>query len=267
MRLAKIFKQKKIISIKLLMVGFLFTATFITTSAAISAPRLNLFPRDVTEHIGNTGRVAKNMETNLKDAIADLETQMKLYDASGCEGSSDPGCTEIAKQMGDRYQGMLNVMKKHLPEMKQSIMATNKGIQKNLRQELGKKSSPSDIQRMLSKSSKPKVFNGRFSLSRRFAKYNDLISSGSKSSLASLASEIYLDSNEVLKMIDIMEAEMAQQETVLQIGNMYGTLTPEMTNTVSSIKSVIFGEEEGGQYLPDASNPEDGGFHSPLEME
>jgi len=241
---------------------------FSVSSFAASAPRLNLFPRDVTEHLSNTGNAAKAMENNLKDVIKGLDTQMKLHKASGCDGSTDPGCDEIAKQMSGHYQKMLNVLKESLPEMKHSIKATNRGIQKNLRKEIGKKTSPADIQRMLSKSNKPKVFKGRFSLSSRFAKYHSMISSGSQSSLATLAAEIYLDSNEVLKMIDLMEAEMAQQETIIKLGSMYGTITPEMTNTVDAVKSVIFGEEDSENAgLPDTVESETGTFQSPLEMD
>jgi hypothetical protein len=238
-----------------------------TAAYADTAPRLNLFPKDVTEYLSNTGSVAKTMETDLKGVIAGLETQMKLYEASGCSGSEDPGCAEIAKQMGQHYKEMLQVMKQSLPEMKQSVIATNRGIEKNLRQELGDKTTPADIQRLLGKAAEPKVFKGRFSLSSRFAKYHQLISTGNKDTLATLAAEIYLDSGEVIKMIDLMEAEIAQQETIIQLGGMYGTLTPEMANTVEAVKSVIFGEDEGETALPEAPKGESGAYRSPLEME
>lgn len=243
------------------------TLLIATIALADSAPRLNLFPRDVTEYLSNTGSVAKSMETDLKGVISGLETQMNLYEASGCGGSEDPGCAEIAKQMGEHYKEMLHVMKESLPEMKQSVMATNRGIEKNLRKELGGKTTPADIQRLLGKASEPKVFKGRFSLSSRFAKYHKMISVGNKDTLATLASEIYLDSAEVIKMIDLMEAEIAQQETIIQLGGMYGTLTPEMANTVESVKTVIFGEDEGEFSLPEAPAGDAGVFHSPLEMD
>jgi hypothetical protein len=238
------------------------------TVFADSAPRLNLFPKDVTEYLSQTGTVAKSMETDLKGVISGLETQMKLYQASGCSGSDDPGCAEIAKQMGDRYNEMLQVMKASLPEMKQSVTATHNGIEKNLRKELGEKTTPADIQRLLGKAAEPKVMKGRFSLSSRFAKYHQLISSGNQDTLASLAAEIYLDSGEVMKMIDMMDAEIAQQQTIIKLGGMYGTLTPQMANTVEAVKNVIFGEDEGENALPTAPPaPNAGGFQSPLEMQ
>lgn len=240
---------------------------FITGSFAASAPRLNLFPRDVAEHLSNTGQTAKAMENRLKEVITGLDTQMRLYQASGCEGSIDPGCEEIAKQMGEHYQEMLTIMQESLPEMKHSVVATNKAIQSNLRKELGKKTTPAGIQKMLSSKSKPKVVNGRFSLSKRFAKYHALIRAGNGNSLVKLAAEIYLDTSEVIKMIDLMEAEMTRQETIISLGRMYGTITPEMTNTVESVKSVIFGEPESETALPKAMGEKEDGFHSPLALD
>ncbi len=244
----------------LLIVFFLATMTW-----AASAPRLNLFPKDVTEHLSETGETARAMESELKVAIKGLETQMSLFKASECEGSTgDPGCEKINRQMGESYQEMLDIMKASLPDMKQSIRATNKGIEKNLRRELGGKTTPAELQKMLAKKTKPKVIKGRFSLSARFAKYHSLISSGSGQSLAKLAAEIYLDSKQVLEMIDLMDAEMARQETIIKLGSMYGTITPEMTSTVDAVKTVIFGEAETESTLPEAPEGEVGGFQSPL---
>ncbi len=233
---------------------------------AATSPRLKLFPREVTEHLKNTGRIAKQMETDLKGVILELENQMQLYTASGCENSSDPGCEEIAKQIGEKYNAMLDIMKASLPEMRNTIQITNAGIERNLRKELGKKATPADIQRMLSKKAKPKVYNGRFSLSKRFAKYHRLISSSSKNSLATLAAEIYLDSSEVINFIDLMEAEISREKIIIELGNMYGTLTDEMTSTVDSVKTVIFGEPEGESLLPEATSEGSSGFKSPLEI-
>jgi hypothetical protein len=95
-----------------------------------------------------------------------------------------------------------------------------------------------------------------------------MISSGSKNTLATLAAEIYLDSREVLGMIDMMEAEIAQQQTLIKLGSMYGTLTPEMMSTVDAVKTVIFGEpEDEGGILPAAGEVGTGTFKSPLEMD
>ena len=265
-------KKNRFKKVLLFVIAVFFLTAFTATRASAGTrltPRLNLFPSDVAEHLSNTGTVAATMEKGLKETIQKLEAQKKLYDETGCKGSDDPGCEEIAKQMGDHYMEMITIMKEHLPEMKQSIMATNKGIEKNLRKELGKKATPADIQRLISKSKNPRVFkNGRYSLSKRFARYYELIrAAGSGNNLATLASEIYLDSRGVLDTIDLMDAEIARQETLHKLGQMYGTLTPEMMNTVSAVKAVIFGEQDNYQALPEAGPKETGKFKSPLEME
>ncbi|MEH0022097.1 MAG: hypothetical protein V6Z89_20765 [Desulfobacter sp.] len=264
-------KKKSFINIRVsgLITITLCLLSLFTTHATLAKqqPKLNLFPIDVTEHLRNTGVVAKDMENRLKGAIGKLENQTKLYNETGCKGSEDPGCIEIAKQMGDHYMEMITIMKNSLPEMKSSIRSTNKGIGANLRKELGKKTTPADIQRLLSQKNKPKVFKGKYSLSSRFAKYHELISSGRTNNLATLASEIYLDSKEVLNMIDLMEAEISQQETYIRLGRMYGTLTSEMMETVQAVKSVVFGEAEDDSALPFMEDENSGGFHSPLEMD
>ncbi len=249
---------------------WIFTAAFwlmATTAFGALTPTLKLFPRDVTDHLKNTGSVAKSMETDLKGVIGNLENQIQLYEASSCQGSDDPGCQEIARQMGESYQGMLEVMKRSLPGMKSSIIATNKGIEANIRRELGKKTTPRGVQRLLGKQAVPKIYKHRFSLSKRFAKYHQLISTGARDNLATLAAEIYLDSNEVIRFIDLMEAEIAQQETVLELGRMYGTITPEMSSTVENVKVLIFGEADVDSSVPEAMGDGVAQFRSPLEMD
>ena len=262
-------EKKKMFRSTLMICVFTLLPVLFTLNQATAAskPTLNLFPSDVTENLSNTGTVAKHMEKSLKGTIHKLEAQKRLYEQTGCDGSSEPGCDELAKQMGDHYMEILTIMKENLPEMKQSISATYKGIEKNLRKEVGKKTSPADIQRLLGKNGKPKVFKGKYSLSSRFAQYHKMISRGSNNTLATLAAEIYLDSGEVLNMIGLMEAEIAQQETMIKLGQMYGTLTPEMIGTVDAVKAVIFGEVEDGDALPVADGGEVGGFRSPLEMD
>ncbi len=247
----------------------LFAVFYASVSRGDSGPALKLFPQDVTEQLSLTGKVAKAMENELKDVIKGFETQLELSQATSCDQQSDePGCQEIAKQIGDHYQKMLDIMKNNLPEMKSTIKATNKGIEKRLRTQLGRKSTPADIQRMLGNQAMPKVTKGRFSLSKRFEKYHRLISSGAKgSSLAKLASEIYLDSAEVIKWVDLMEAEMIRQETIIRLGRMYGTITPEMESTVDAVKNIIFGEAEDESDIPESLEGGAGGFKSPLEIE
>lgn len=257
--------KKKLRTAGIMAAGVILTV--FSLQAAVAVPRLNLFPRNVTEQLRTTGQAAKAMETDLKGVIGELENQMKLYQASGCDNSGDPGCEAIAGQISTKYGEMLDIMKQSLPEIKTSVQATHKGIETNIRKELGKKSTPADIQRMLSAQTTPKVYNGRFSLSKRFAKYHSMIASQGQNNLATLAAEIYLDTNEVIRLIDLMEAEISRQATIIEIGKMYGTMTPEMIETVSGVKTLIFGESDDGAGLPEAMGKEKTGFESPLEIQ
>ncbi|OQY11948.1 MAG: hypothetical protein B6I31_03985 [Desulfobacteraceae bacterium 4572_19] len=114
MKMEKIFK-------KVLFWGFVALLGMGISTTSISAkskPTLNLFPNDVAEHLAQTGAIAKSMEEGLKDVIMKLEGQSRLYNETGCDGSSDPGCAQIATQMGDNYMEMLSIMRQSLPEMK-----------------------------------------------------------------------------------------------------------------------------------------------------
>ncbi|NWH06581.1 hypothetical protein [Desulfobacter latus] len=237
--------------------------------AAAGAPVINLFPSDVQEHISHTGTMAKDMETALKGIIEKLDTQTKLYREIGCDNSDDPGCLEIKKQIGDHYKEMLEIMESSLPEMKQTVAATGRGIEKRIKKELGRKISPAGIQKLLSGSARPKVVKSRVSLSSRFARYYEMIKAGGGSSIASLASEIYLDSHAVMETIDLMTQEIQRQKMVIVVEGQWGTVTPEMVSMVNTVKEIVFGEFDDTPVLPAmAAGPEaEGTFGSELDMD
>lgn len=236
---------------------------------ATGAPVINLFPSDVQEHISHTGTMAKEMETALKDVIGKLDTQTKLYREIGCDNSDDPGCLEIKKQIGDNYKEMLEIMESSLPEMKHTMAATGRGIEKRIKKELGQKISPSGIQKLLSGSTRPRVVKSRVSLSSRFAKYYEMIRSGGGNSIASLASEIYLDSHAVMETIDLMTQEIQRQKMVIVVEGQWGTVTPEMVSMVNSVKEIVFGEFDDTPVLPAMSGDpaSEGTFGSELDMD
>lgn len=230
-------------------------------------PQLKLFPMSVTEHLSNTGEAAAAMENNLKEVITELKAQEELFTSTGCEGMTESqGCDDIARQMGDSYMKMIDIMERNLPEMENSVAKTNKAVARTLRSEIGKKASPADVQRLLGQQSQRQPFKGRYSLSKRFEDYKRLVSSGNDYNLATLAAEIYLDSLSVKDMIAVMKGEIAQQKTLHKMGSMYGTLTPDMTTTVDRVKILLFGEpDEGSTHYREAETAPKK-FVSPLEM-
>lgn len=222
----------------------------------INTPALKMFPKDVTSYIQETGQTASSMEKGIRAPIAEMEKNMDLYKATGCEGmDSDPGCTSIAKNIADNYSEMLNVMGDKLPQMRHTINKTNQALKTRIVNHMGKRMSPSDLQKSTGDLSKPKIRKGRYSLSKRFAQYSKLITSQSNGNLIDLASEMYLDSASVSDWIALMEGQIEQQKVLIDIGQMYGGVTPEMIGIIDSVKNVIFGEEvtaNGGEL----SNPE-----------
>ncbi len=244
--------------------------------AANQAPTIQLFPTTVVENIKQTGETAKAMEKNLQGIISDLEQQMAIYKESRCEsGEGDEGCSQIAARMGEKYLEMLGQMESQLPAMEASVKVTRDSLEKRLRQELGKKMTPRDLQKMLSGSklsvqpTQDKVRTGR--LSDKFRQYYKLVALGSKSgssgSLAAVASEIYLDSQEVLDLIALTRDEVGRAKLLIELNQMYGLITPEMYEMVSGVKSVIFGESNEDAGIP---GPPPGTlvteYKSPLEM-
>jgi len=234
-------------------------------NAQTGAPQLKLFPRDVTEMLKETGETARAMENSLRGVIASFENQTTLFSQSGCDaGSDDPGCVQIAEQIAQNYQKMLDIMQENLPRMKRTIDATSTGLASRLRSQLGKNATPAQLQEILGPESQPDVTKGRFSLSKRFAQYYRLISS-QQQPLPTLAAEIYLDTSSVSQWIDLMEAEIGRQQTIIELGRMYGSVTPEMVKMVDNVKSIIFGEEEVRGTVPAGPAAELNTFESNLE--
>jgi hypothetical protein len=229
----------------------------IPVAGAAPAPTIKLFPTTVLEEIRQTGNVAREMESGLQDVIARLDRQQALYVESKCEGTvGDEGCATISKQMGATYLEMLNIMEQRLPEMEQAVNNTRTSLQKRLRSELGQKMTPWDMQAMLlggdggtdADVSRP-TLRGRsgMRLSDRFSQYYRLVAHAGpsrSSSLAVIASDIYLDMNETSDLIARTRDEISRATLMEQLNQSFGAITPEMQEVVAGVKSILFGETE-----------------------
>ncbi len=248
-------------------------------SVAGQTPTIRLFPTNVVENVKETGRVARDMESSLQSSIADLEQQWRLYQESKCEGAeSDPGCDQIAKQLGDTYLVMLLLMDASLPRMQASVQTTVNSLEKRLRTELGEKMTARDLQQLVadqspdSRRSDPNRNRqpmGR--LSQRFRRYYQLVAqtqASTQGSLALVAAEIYLDGKEVLELIALTQDEISRSRVMIEIRNEFGELTPEMNDVIIGVKSILFGEEDlaqpGELEPPPGTFPEE--YRSPLEF-
>jgi len=264
-------------------IGILLTGCLLLPMAAYAsatAPTIKLFPTTVLEEIKHTGSVAAEMESGLQGVISQLDEQQQLYLESKCEGNEgDPGCERIARQLGKSYLDMLNVMADKLPEMETAVNATSSSLEKRIRKELGQKKTSWTLQELLigeesgkaATSSQPSL-RGRsgMRLSDRFSQYYKLVArSGGKtnSSLAVIASDIYLDMQETSSLIARTREEIARATLMEQLNQSFGTITPEMQEVVAGVKAILFGEEL--DVMPMAippAGPADYGYESALQM-
>jgi hypothetical protein len=252
----------------------------VVAHAGSTAPTIKLFPTTVLEEIKHTGNVAAEMETGLQAVISQLDQQQKLYMDSKCEGNEgDPGCERIARQLGKSYLEMLNVMADKLPEMETAVNATSSSLEKRIRKELGQKKTSWTLQELLigeesgqpAATSQPSL-RGRsgMRLSDRFSQYYRLVArAGGKtnSSLAVIASDIYLDMQETSSLIARTREEISRATLMEQLNQSFGTITPEMQEVVAGVKAILFGEELDAIPMAVApAGPPASGYESALQM-
>ena len=239
--------------------GLLLAASvlILAQSALANTPTIRLFPTTVVEDLRQTGNVARDMETGLQEVIGRLDQQQQLYQESKCDGAeNDSGCQRLARQIGATYLEMLTIMEERLPDMEHTVNNTRISLEKGLRNELGKKMTPWELQETLvgktatnAAAEASPTLRGRsgMRLSERFKQYYQLVAtSGSQSdqSLAVLASDIYLDMDETSLLIERTRQEIARATLMEQLNQSFGIITPEMMEVVGGVKSILFGDEE-----------------------
>ena len=244
---------------------------------AKTSPTLRLFPTTVVENIKHTSETAKAMEADLQSVIEQLNQQEELYGASKCEGAeSEPGCREITEQMSQNYLEMLNLIESRLPSMEDSVRATNTSLERRIRKELGRKITPRGLQKLLAKnalkSAEPTHYNRRSGrLSEKFRQYYRLVATaprtGSGGSLAAVAAEIYLDTQEVQDLIALTRDEISRAKLMIDLDQIYGIITPEMFEMVGRVKTIIFGDAGDLEGIPDPPQGSmESAYQSPLGM-
>ena len=223
-------------------------------AAANTSPTIRLFPTTVVENIKHTGEAAKAMEADLQAVIDRLNQQEELYSASKCEGAeAEPGCSEISGQLGQTYLEMLDLMEARLPGMEDSVRTTGVSLEKRIRKELGHKTTPRGLQKLLERTPQKSVEAPRYKrpsrrLSEKFRQYYNLVAmrptADSSGSLAAVAAEIYLDTREVQDLIALTRDEISRAKLMIDLDQAYGIITPEMfgmapASTVSPNKIVF----------------------------
>ena len=260
----------------------LATAGLLAWSAtgATPAPTLKLFPTAVLEEIKHTGSVAQELESGLQPVIARLDQQQRLYLDSKCEGAeADAGCDQLARQLGETYLEMLQVMEAKLPDMEQAVNHTRNGLERRLRRDLGQKKTAWDLQEtLLGKAAHPggaarPRLRGRsgMRLSDRFRQYYKLVARpGQKGegSLAVVAADIYLDMEEASNLIARTREEIGRATLMGELNQSMGVITPQMQQVVAGVKSILFGESGDGPPIDaaPARAAESEGYVSPLQL-
>ena len=262
--------------------GLLLMASLLVLAqtAFANTPTIRLFPTTVVEDLKQTGNVARDMETGLQEVIGRLDQQQQLYQESKCDGAeNDAGCQRLARQIGATYLDMLTIMEERLPDMEHTVNNTRVSLEKGLRNELGRKMTPWELQEtLIGKVSNPAqaqaspTLRGRsgMRLSERFKQYYQLVAtSGSRGdqSLAVLASDIYLDMEETSLLIERTRQEIARATLMEQLNQSFGIITPEMMEVVGGVKSILFGDEESRELVagPPPGSVEQA-YRSPLEQ-
>ena len=282
MRVMKLIKCERISQLPLIFCRLIILSVIPLISVQGSAlaktsPTLRLFPTTVVESIKHTSETAKAMEIDLQSVIERLNEQEQLYTASKCEGAeAEQGCSEITGQLSQTYLEMLNLMESRLPDMEDSVRATNTSLERRIHKELGRKTTPRGLQKLLEKtplkSSQPTSYRRRVGrLSEKFRQYYRLVAmaprTGSGGSLAAVAAEIYLDTQEVQDLIALTRDEISRAKLMIDLDQIYGIITPEMFEMVGRVKTIIFGETSEAEGIPD---PPQGSmkaeYRSPLEM-
>lgn len=238
--------------------------------AAEPGPALQLFPTNVIEDIRSTGEVAEAMEAGLQDVISRLDAQQQLYVDSKCDGAvDDPGCEQLARQLGATYLEMLHVMGERLPDMEHAVNSTRLSLEQRLSSELGRGMTPWQLQEtLLGKAAtgttrEPKL-RGRsgLRLSERFRQYYSLVANSAGTSapaMAVVASDIYLDMEEASGLIAQTREEIARATLMEELNQSFGTITPEMQSVVDGVKTILFGEGVAAPAVADAPAAEQSG--------
>ncbi|MGD8243345.1 MAG: hypothetical protein PVF59_10980 [Desulfobacterales bacterium] len=262
---------------RLIVLSLVAWAALQTSVLAKTSPTLRLFPTTVVESIKHTSETAKAMEADLQSVIEQLNQQEELYSVSKCEGAeSEPGCRQITEQLSQVYLEMLDVMESRLPGMEDSVRATNTSLERRIRKELGRKTTPRGLQKLLAKTPHQSAETTRYKrrsgkLSEKFKQYYRLVSTaprtGSGGSLAAVAAEIYLDTQEVQELIALTRDEISRAKLMIDLDQIYGIITPEMFEMVGRVKTILFGDAGDLEGIPDPPQGNlESAYQSPLGM-
>jgi len=226
-------------------------ALSLTAQAVSSSPTIDLIPVTAQESIKQSSATAKTMKNRITPILERIENQKSLYKSAKCEGAvDDKGCDQIFKSMGASYKNFLEVLNDELPNLSQQLGVTAKSIEKQIRTKLGKGMTPVDLQSLVSgrktngrKTLKARKRNNSYSMVALLSNMEKAIStSGHGDVPAVVASDIYINMLLATDAIDQIQVSISQSLATIDTYNAFGQLSPNQLDTISSVKSMLFGE-------------------------
>jgi hypothetical protein len=242
-------------------------------------PTISLFPTTVVENLKSTGQAATKIEDGLEAVVRQIDEQKNLYVDNDCmANANDPGCVSLRKQMSQTYLDMLKQIETGLPAIQKTINVTRMDLEKRIQSQLGKGMSMASLQNVILNDNRKQDQdpvkklrgNSGVKLSQRFQQYYQLVrasTSASQTSLAIMASEIYLDLEDTQKFITMTQQEMQRARILVELDQELGLVNNEMLEVVNGAKGILFGEDDSApsMLVPESPQVSQTEFRSPLE--
>lgn len=207
-------------------------------------PTLNLLTKEVLDTTRQANNKMAEIEQSMSGTFENVKKTNELFQESGCTPeSADKGCREIKRQMQDAYLGMLEQFSDAIPGIRKELRSSSRTLGRNLKNKVGNRLSAREVAENLRKGkSGPRVtIPGNTSLAQRIATYVRLISSRNIGSPEVLASKIYIDQQDALYNLDILQTMIQQQTQVLSADMAMGRFNEQSIEDARLIRETIFG--------------------------
>lgn len=238
----------------------LCTSTMLYIPSGYAAtPTLQLFPNTVISSMKNSQASAEQMDQTLEPLAMQLQNQMDLYNDAQCDSNAlDSGCLTIKQGISSAFTGLLQAIKGELPNMKKSLQSIDKNLGKSIKTKLGYSKTLLDLDAIVQgkESSSQEVSRasrkGKKGMAQMFRSYNKMLEIGGKQeSFALVAADIYAETYDALQALNTLEMNIDYSIARNQIDKAWGSEpSAEMIATVTAVKGLLYGYEEGEMEIP-----------------
>ena len=223
---------------------FLIFGTLSVAQAERDRPTL-LFTKEVIDTSKKANEKMAQVESSMSTTFAEVDKTRQLYEESGCSpDSTDQGCLDIKRQMQEAYLGMLGKFENALPDVRNALKSSSRALGGNLARKVGRKFSPQQMDTKLRKEDlgpRNRIPN-RSSVAKRLASYLRLISNSNMGSPEVLAAEIFLDQQDAIYNLKLLQMTIQQQQQVLQAEMAMGSFNEQSIEKAELARNIIFGD-------------------------